>query len=757
MSAVAPTPTLDMRTYQDLVDETLARVPIHNPEWTNFNRSDPGVTLIELFAFLTESLLYRTNQIPERNRLAFLSLLGVPLLPATSARGIVTLTNDSGPQQAITLHDDVEVRAGQIAFRTEIGLDVLPVEARVYCKVPTAASQQLQEYYAALYASYTGGTKPDPSALQLYQTTPLPGAGIDLATTSDRSLWIALLLRKVDGVGDDALDAARKALAGKTLSLGIVPILDDPDAQLSPLGRSVSDTQGRLLYQLPAVSASGSLGPPDNRVAAYRLLDPNVTVNVLDEPGIVQLTLPDESGLTLWQDIDPLEAGVGDLPPALDDTKLADRVITWLRVQTASGTAKLLWSGINAVTATQQARIVNEVLPNGTGAPDQAVQLSHPQVLPGTMTLSVGDDVWTRVEDLYSAGPEVPVPDLRLSPGAQQPPPQDPKVYTVDPASGIIAFGDGLHGMRPPAGVRVRADYAYGSGDAGNVGAGAIASSPAMPAGVKVTNPVRTWGGAAAETVADGEKQIARYLQHRDRVVTAEDFDTIVRRTPGVAIGRVDVLPAFSPELAPNTAGDAAGAVTLMIVPLVDPAHPGAPQPDQPFLDAVCDYIDPRRLVTTEVFLRGPTYKGIWISVGFDPVAGQSVADVRDAIKAALRAFLAPLPVDLSVPAADASFAHASTGWPLQKPVVPLELLAVASRVPGVDLVRPVLVVQDSATAGTSGSDPVPMNGLELPFIAGISVTPGDPVPIDQLRGTTPSPTAQPQTVVPVPVIPDTC
>jgi hypothetical protein len=755
MSATAPTPLLDTRTYQDLVDEALARVPIHNPEWTNFNRSDPGVTLIELFAFLTESLLYRTNQIPERNRLAFLSLLGVPLQPASSARGVVTLSNDSGPQQAITLHDDLEVRAGQIPFRTEIGLDVLPVEARAYCKVPTEASQQLKDYYAALYASYTGGSKPDASALQLYQTTPLPGAGIDLSTTSDRSLWIALLLRKVDGVGDEALAAARAALAGKTVNVGIVPILDDPDAQLSPLGRSASDTQGRLLYQLPAVPSSGSLGPADNRVAAYRSLDPKVTVNVLDEPGIVQVTLPDESGLALWQDIDPLEAGVGDLPPALDDTKLADRVVTWLRIQTSSGTAKLLWAGINAVTATQQARVVSEVLPNGTGSPDQALQLSHTQILPETMTLRVGDETWTRVDDLYTAGPEVPVPDLRLSPGALQPPVQDPKVYTVDPASGIVAFGDGLHGMRPPAGARLRSDYAYGSGSAGNVGAGAIASSPSLPAGVKVTNPVRTWGGAAAETVAEGEKQIARYLQHRDRVVTAEDFDTIVRRTPGIEIGRVDVIPAFSPELAPSTAGDAAGAVTLMVIPRVDPAHPGAPQPDQPFLDAICDYIDPRRLVTTEVFLRGPTYKGIWISVGFDPVAGQSVADVRDAVKSALLAFLAPLPQDPA--GADTSFAHAATGWPRQKPVVPLELLAVASRVPGVDLVRPVLVVEDGATAGTSGSDSVAMNGLELPFVVGISVQPGDPLPVDQLRGTSPSPSAQPTTVVPVPIVPDTC
>ncbi len=86
-------PKIDDRRYDDLRSEALARIPVHTPEWTNFNRSDPGVTLIEVFAFLTESLLYRANQIPERNRKKFLQLLRIPLRGATAARGLVTLTD----------------------------------------------------------------------------------------------------------------------------------------------------------------------------------------------------------------------------------------------------------------------------------------------------------------------------------------------------------------------------------------------------------------------------------------------------------------------------------------------------------------------------------------------------------------------------------------------------------------------------------------------------------------------------------------
>ena len=119
-------PTIDDRRYQDLLNEALARIPVHNPEWTNFNRSDPGITLVELFAFLTENLLYRSNLIPERNRLKFLTLLGVPLRPASSARGLVTFTNERGPLQTLTLNAGLEVRAGRVPFRTDTGISARP-------------------------------------------------------------------------------------------------------------------------------------------------------------------------------------------------------------------------------------------------------------------------------------------------------------------------------------------------------------------------------------------------------------------------------------------------------------------------------------------------------------------------------------------------------------------------------------------------------------------------------------------------------
>jgi hypothetical protein len=768
-------PSIDDRRYQDLLNEALARIPVHNPEWTNFNKSDPGVTLLELFAFLTENLLYRSNQIPERNRRKFLQLLGVPLQPASSALGLVSFNNDRGPLETITLNSGLEVRAGQVPFRTDHGLDVLPIEAAVYYKQTIATPDtQVTDYYKLLYASYKG-QPPNDADIQLYQTVPIDGReGNEVAIgqdATDRSAWIALMVRAGDKPVDDSESAkedlrnkVREAIAGKTISLGIVPAIEAAARRLAPGGSANPEGEPLLQYLIPNVRNDGLLpADPAQRVPQYRPLVASPRGNVLETPGVVEITLPSAAELKLWSNLDPLEQGVADFPPSLEDSRLNDRVITWLRIQASPGVgARLLWVGINTVGVTQRAHVTNELLPDGTGAPDQSVVLSRKPVIPKSVQVAVSPpagetQTWQEIDDLLSAGPEVQVPDLRLPPGAAPVPPLPSEVYVVDAESGVIKFGDGLRGKRPPAAAKLRASYDYGVGSAGNVAAGSINSSPALPAGIKVTNPVRTWGGTEAEKVSDGEKQIARYLQHRDRLVNAADFETITMRTPGVDIGRVEVLPAFNPELVPNEAGDAPGAVTLMIIPRNDPKQPDAPVADAIFLNTICRYLDPRRLVTTELYLRGAVYKPVWISVGINVVAGVATAEVREAVKRALLDFLAPIQsaslsdslTSLTTP----TYASAQKGWPLSKAVTARELLAVASRVSGVLLVNDVLIAEDTKPS----SDQIPMNGLELPRVMGISVSVGDPMNVDSLRGQAPAASAPATRIVPVPVIPEEC
>src|SRR5690606_2080215 len=85
-----PAPNLDDRTFQDLVDEAKRRIPLYTPEWTNHNVSDPGVALIELFAWMSEMVLFRVNQVPDRLYTHFLNLVGIEQFPPSVARAGIT-------------------------------------------------------------------------------------------------------------------------------------------------------------------------------------------------------------------------------------------------------------------------------------------------------------------------------------------------------------------------------------------------------------------------------------------------------------------------------------------------------------------------------------------------------------------------------------------------------------------------------------------------------------------------------------------
>lgn len=767
-----PAPRIDDRDYRALVDETLARVPVHTPEWTNFNPSDPGVTIVQLFAFLTESLIFRANQIPERNRAKFLKLLGIPLQTAREARGLVTFENKDGAIATQTIARDFELLAGAMPFRTQAGIDVLPIEARMFVKRAVVdPSPELLQYYGLLYASYGKTLATDPSSLALYQSAAFdPAQGpIDLATTIDRSLWIAVLARKDADRGsdpDDPWKPVREALAGRSLSLGIAP--DNGIAQLTlPAGTATNAPANLLSYEVAKPNDAGALDFLNGRPAPeWRKLDARADFDPTRDPGVIEIGLPSAAELALWNNLDPFEAGVGDLPPAIDESAIAGRLVTWIRVRaSAAADVRLRWAGINAVAVRQFETIRAERLADGDGSPDQVRQLTKRPVLDGSVAVvSVALDGtetnWTPIDDLLAAAPEVRVPDNRAL-DVQQP--LAPATsFHVDAEAGIITFGDGFAGQRPAAGDRIYARYNYSEGVEGNVGAGALKEGPLAPAGTKATNPIATWGGADAETVRAGEKQVQRMLQHRDRLVTEADFRSIAWRTPGVAIGRIDVLPAWHPDLAPAAAGTVPGVVTLLAAPRFDALHQAAPRADRPFLDALCRYLDPRRLVTTELVLRGPDYQGLWISVGIEVAGGYTVAEVADAVKARLRAYLSPLPpagsdfATTDGPLYGPDVDPALRGWPLGRPVHARALLAEAARVAGVVEVADVLLAKGNGNA----VDTIAITGIELPEILGISVVGGLPVDLALLRGDTGSAGGVGTTgpaLLPVPVAAETC
>jgi hypothetical protein len=754
-----PAPPIDNRRYQDLVDELIQRIPVHTPEWTNFNASDPGITIVQLFAHVTESLLYRANQIPERNRAKFLSLLGIQLNPAQEARGLVAFDNAKGPADTTLIQADTELLAGKLPFRTTTSLDALPLEAKLYIKRPLASVDgATADYYNLLYASYN---RPAPQTLSMYESVEVTGGDVvDLGASVDRAVWIALLGRDGD---QDAVTAAqpdpwrtlRGKLASRILSLGIVPEEPIGTRTLGPVAQGAANSNV-LQYHMPSVVVPI---PRVNDAPApgYRQLAPRADFDPIATPGIVELTLPPASGIGTWQDLDPLEAGVGDLPPSIDDAKVAGRVVTWLRISASSGSApRFTWIGINAAQARQIIHVTSERLADGDGTPDQIRKLGRAPVLAGSVKVLgfVGQAPrdWQPIDDILAADPEVPVYPAKAS--AQ--PLTD--VFVLDAEAGTIRFGDGLTGRRPRAGEVLYASYDYSQGAEGNVAAGSITAGPMVPTGIAATNPVQTWGGADAESVAQGEKQVPRVIQHRERLVTADDFRTIAWRAPGVSIGRIDVLAATHPDIAPVAAGTAPGVVTLMAIPHDDPLHPNAPRSDARFIDALCAYLDPRRLVTTELVLRGADYLGIWLSIGIEVEANHQTAEVIAAVKARIEQYLSPLPdpkvalPELLVPLYASETDPALRGWPLGKPVNARTLLAEVARVAGVVSVADVLLASGNGPA----VDQVAITGLQLPEILGISVVAGDPLPLDTVRGASPGTTQNPPRL-PVPVVAETC
>ncbi|KAA3657060.1 MAG: putative baseplate assembly protein [Calditrichaeota bacterium] len=388
----------------------------------------------------------------------------------------------------------------------------------------------------------------------------------------------------------------------------------------------------------------------------------------------------------------------------------------------------------------QEARVAVEDLGTGNGEPDQTYFLSNTPVIidpPEKTQLSINGVIWTRVDDLYTAMEEVEEMAKVKSQDSQA----TSRVYTLDRASGQVKFGDGRWGARPPLGAKIQARYSYGGGNSGNVAIDVINKGAALPPGVKVRNPIKASGGADSESVADAERRIPSFLKHRNRLVTAPDFKDIAERTPGVEMGRVDVLPLFNPEL-PKVLS--AGVVTLMVIPQNDPLHPEAPQPDQEFLTNVCDYLDPRRLVTTEVYVRGPKYKDIFITIGLEVVPGEQFAPVRETVIAQIKKFLSPL-----------EGGREGTGWPRDRALVAAELLAEVTRVKGVAFVNQAYI-SDSVGATMES---IAFSGLYLPRIAHIGVRLGDA----DLPGTGYTDTGDDEsgttltTINPIPLIPETC
>jgi predicted phage baseplate assembly protein len=312
--------------------------------------------------------------------------------------------------------------------------------------------------------------------------------------------------------------------------------------------------------------------------------------------------------------------------------------------------------------------------------------------------------------------------------------------YQLDPEAGIIRFGDGVRGRIPQWGERIRVrGYRYGGGATGNVLAGAV--SKIEVAGVKVTNYLEARGGADREGIEAALKRIPGELRRRDRAVTAGDFQELARMTPGVVIGRAECLPRFHPS---TRSSAAAGVVSVMVWPQNDARHPNAPLPDLPTLQAVCRWLDSRRLVTTELYVIPPTYRQVAVSVALKVKAGYGIEAVRSWVELVLRRYLAPLP----------PYGPSGEGWPLGRRVYGPELEAAALQVEGVEYLEDLAVAGWDEAQQKWANGAVELQAHEVPELTAIVVADGLPLP-EPGAGITP---VMPDGVVlPIPVLREEC
>lgn len=731
-------PALDDRSYDDLVQDLIANIPAHTPEWTNPQPGDPGRTLLELFAWLADTILYRANLIPERQRIAFLRLLGQNMKPAVPATGLVTLQLGPAVTSPVKIVAPATV-GGQTNFETLNQIDLLPVIGQAYIKQSLSQDQlnstlKLRTGLKKLYGLSTVPTGYTTTAVFVgNQATP---DGLDVLNgTADQSVWIALLAptKQTQAAVKTALNASGQQL----LNIGFAPAAAVPGLYSVPQ----SYTGAGVPAQVPVVWQMTQDSPNPN----LNLKVFSDTTNGLTQAGVVQLAISGGQIGAPSNDVrsDP-QAGVGGKPPRIDDAAIAARLVSWVQL-TVQSELSAGWLGVNAVQIDQRATFKSIVIGVSDGSANQQFSVGKQSVDPTTFQLNVdmpglGYRLWTQVDDLSTV--------------------QGPlQVYKLDPEAGTVSFGNQLQGMIVPAGRRIQvALMRAGGGTAGNLPAGSLTSVQAFdPSGNQITQtitvqqPLSTQGGADAETLEDAEQRIPSLLQNQSRAVTVSDYQNLAMQTPGASVGRVEVLPLFKPQ---TQFSPAPGVVSVMVIPSMAGVLNPCPRASQTMLQTVYQYLSPCRPVSAEVYVIASEYVGVGISVGVEVKDGFQTIQVAQAVETALRSYLWPLNPGGSD----------QTGWQLGRTVRQLELEVVVSNVAGVTEVNGVNLFSVLASgdfqlvnADSSGSPEVVLSSWQLPEVLEVVVIASPDGTTSTVPSNITTTTSTTDQSVPVPVVPEVC
>jgi predicted phage baseplate assembly protein len=574
---------LDDRRFQDLVSEARLKITRSCPEWTEHNVSDPGITLIELFAWMTEMTIYRLNRVPDKLHVSLLELLGIRLDGPSAAQ---TSLRFRLPE---TAKEPLLIDAG-----TEVGTPRTATEESIVFQVDEAF-----EVPAAVPSAYVLQRGGQVKSIGLADGVAKPAGADQLAFASPPTVGDALYLGFDEAIGRLLIEV--DVDASQARGAGVNP--DDP-----PLRWEVS--QG------------------DNEWLEAEVLE-DLTGGFNYGSGTVTLELPPRSA------VQPLAGHrMHWLRCRIDDkTRHGGAATTYTQPpEIYSITAGVIGARLPATHASQ---INLEILGVSDGTPGQVFPLHNSPVLKPAAgeTLEVQDPEsgdWARWElrDDFVGSTEYD------------------RHFNLDLVSGEVEFGPAIretdggwtqYGSVPPKGAVLRfSRYRHGGGRLGNVTAGTLSVLKTTLAGVDtVTNPTPAVGGVDAEQLEHARERASMEIRSRYRAVTAEDFEFMA----GEASPRVARAVCIPPR--------EGGAIPLHIVPRVYPADRqltyGELVPDEALMTEVAEYLDERRLIGTTVQLLPCRFRGLSVVVNLQASPLADTARVEEDVAHALYTYLNPL------------------------------------------------------------------------------------------------------------------
>jgi predicted phage baseplate assembly protein len=574
-------PDLDDRTYADILEDARKLLPVYTDEWTDHNAHDPGITFLELFAWLAETYTYQLDRVTERHVEKYLELVGVRPRPPTPAVARLHLEAPAGREgdevvegEQLTV-DDGEGFVGVFETTKPVTLTRTRVEGVVSVHDGTVTDNSTANDTYGMYFLAFGETAGRGSAMYVgFDGDPFTAADIVDLTVDyhDDDLPASEAHELEDPAFDPSVDLAWQ----------FCPEFGDGAWRRDDGWRDfdVRRDQTDRLYRGGTVALE--------RTEEWT----GAAGEILDRPGAL-----------VWIRCVVTEPGY-EVPPPLDSLHL-DVVPARHRASHAEETLRRVEDdAVGEQTET-------------TARPGQTFAFEHAPVLEADVT--VGGERWTEVRDFDAAAP-------------------DAGHYVLDRAAGRLRFGDGVRGRVPAAGQRVVAEtYTHGGGASGNVPRSAACTFVRDALGdVAVTLEDDAEGGADAESVDEALVRAREDLAKPYRAVTLADYRYVTTATPGLRFGRATAQVRRRERDADGAVRD---EVRVVVVPYSTRSRP---EPSDGFLAAVERHLERHRLLTDRVVVDAPTYVGVAVDATVTVTPGYA-ASGRTAVAAALDAFLDPL------------------------------------------------------------------------------------------------------------------